>query len=142
MGIDISSGMLAEANKRVPDGILCQMDMRNLGFSDGDFDGVWANGCIYHVPKTDLDGVLEEVLRVLRPSGVFSFNLKVGVGQKLKKTPRSFDRGPRFYAYYSIKEIKRYLGQAGFQIIEVRKYPQRIFDEEIIHLWAHKPVMA
>ncbi|MFC1933347.1 class I SAM-dependent methyltransferase [Chloroflexota bacterium] len=142
VAMDISLGMIQEANKRVSEGIFCQMDMRNLGFTSEIFDGVWANGCIYHVPKADLEQVLKEVLRVLRPSGLFSFNLKVGVGEKLEKTPRSFDKAPRFYAYYSRREIKDYLKQAGFELLEIREYPEKILDEEILHLWCRKPLMA
>jgi len=139
VGIDISRGMLGEARKRIAEGILCQMDMRNLGFYDGVFDEVWANACIYHIPKTELIQVLKEVQRVLKPLGAFSFNFKVGVGEQLEESPRSFQRGARFYAYYTISEMKNYLIQAGFEISGVEEYPQRILDEEIVHIWAHKP---
>jgi len=139
LGIDISPGMLKEARKRIPLGILCQMDMRNLGFYNGTFDGAWANGCIYHVPKSDLPEVLKEVWRVLKPSGVFSFNAKAGHGERLEKRPRSFQGGPRFYAYYSIDEMRNSLERVGFEVLETKEYPQKIFAEEIFHLWARKP---
>lgn len=139
VGIDYSSGMLVEARKRITEGILCQMDMRYLGFSDCAFDGVWANGCIYHVPKMDLVQVLGEVMRVLQPLGIFSFNFKLGTGEKLEEKPRSLQRGTRFFAYYSINEMKKFLRQAGFENIKVRHYPQTIFDERIVHVWTRKP---
>ena len=103
---------------------------------------MWANGSVYHVPKTDLGQVLKKVLRVLRLSGVFSFNLKVGVGEKLEETPRSYKRGPRFYAYYRRREITGHLKQVGFEFLEIRKYPEKIFGEEIIYLWCRKPVVV
>jgi len=138
VGMDISSGMLREARKRVPEGIFYQMDMRNLGFSAAVFDGVWANGCIYHVPKIDFAQVLKEVLRVLGPLGTFSFNFKVGIGERLEETPGSFAGGPRFYAYYTIKQMASFLAQAGFEILEIKRYPQRILGEKIVHIWACK----
>lgn len=138
VGMDISSGMLREARKRVPEGIFYQMDMRNLGFPNAVFDGVWANGCIYHVPKIDFAQVLQEILRVLGPSGTFSFNFKVGIGERLEETPGSFAGGPRFYAYYTIKQMASFLAQAGFEILEIKRYPQRILGEKIVHIWAHK----
>lgn len=138
ISIDISSGMLEEARKRLTQDIFCRMDMRDLGFSDEAFDGAWANGCVYHVPKTDFVQVLREVWRVLRPSGTFSFNFKIGVGEKLEKTPRSFAEGPRFYAYYKNKEMTDFLRRTGFEIIEMTEYPQKIFGERITHTWARK----
>jgi len=137
-GIDISAGMLAEARKQLPESAFCQMDMRYPGFSSGVFNGVWANGCIYHVPKLDFLQVLKEIRRVLVPSGVFSFNFKVGTGENLEATPRSFKGGPRFYAYYTIKEMKNLLKQADFQVIETKQYPRKIFNQRNVHIWARK----
>tara|TARA_B100000315_G_scaffold53477_1_gene47829 strand:- start:235 stop:897 length:663 start_codon:yes stop_codon:yes gene_type:complete len=142
VAVDYSRSMLIEVRKRIKEGVLCQMDMRNLGFSSDSFDGVWTNGCIYHVPKTDLGKVLREVLRVLRPLGIFSFNLKIGIGEQLEEAPRSYKRGPRFYAYYRRREMKDYLEQAGFEFLGIRKYPQKILGEEIIHLWCRKPIVV
>ncbi len=142
VGIDTSSNMLKEARKQIDEDILCRMDMRNLGFSEEVFDGVWANGCIYHIPKKDMSQVLKEVKRVLRPLGTFSFNFKVGSGERLEETPRSFEEGPRFYAYYKTKEMRNYLKQAGFEILEAAQYPRRIFGEIIVHMWARKPGMT
>ncbi|MBA7706362.1 Trans-aconitate 2-methyltransferase [subsurface metagenome] len=107
IGVDYSSGMLEEARKHVAKGVFIQMDMRSLQLSNEVFDGAWANGCIYHVPKNSLATVLTEILRVLNPSGVLSFNFKLGVGEKLEDAPRSFQKGPRFYAYYKKSEMKK-----------------------------------
>lgn len=138
VGIDISCGMLREATKRVPDGDFCQMDMRNLGFSNGLFDGVWANGCIYHVPKTDFVRVLKEIQRILRPSGIFSFNFKLGTGEQLEKSPRSYAGSPRFFAYYTTNEMETLLRQNGFAVMKKQPYPEKIFDEQIVQFWARK----
>jgi ubiquinone/menaquinone biosynthesis C-methylase UbiE len=138
-GIDYSSKMLQEAKRHVPNGVFHLMDMRNLEFSNNNFDGVWANGCIYHVPKVELVLVLKEVIRVLKPEGIFSFNLKAGIGEGLEDNPKSFTGGPRFYAYYSISEIKERLKEAGLEVIEAENYPKKIFKEKIFHIWARKP---
>ena len=141
-GIDISAGMLAEARKQLPEGAFCQMDMRYPGFSSGAFNRVWANGCIYHVPKSDFIQVLKEIRRVLAPAGVFSFNFKVGGGESLETEPRSFKGGPRFFAYYTIKEMKDLLRQADFEVVDTKRYPKRIFYENIVHVWARKSQTA
>lgn len=138
VGIDVSCGMLREARKRAPGGVFCRMDMRDLGFSARAFDGVWANGCIYHVPKADLAVVLQEVGRVLRPSGVFSFNFKAGTGEGLEENPASFGGGPRYFAYYGRGEMRDVLRRAGFRVLEMRRYPERVFEQEIIQAWARR----
>ncbi len=139
VGIDYSSNMLQEAKRHVQDGVFHLMDMRNLGFPNNTFDGVWANGCIYHVPKVELSQVLKEVIRVLKPLGIFSFNAKAGTGEGLEDNPKSFAGGPRFYAYYTISETKECLQKAGFEVVEAINYPQKILNEKIFHIWARKP---
>jgi SAM-dependent methyltransferase len=139
VGIDVSSGMLRLARRRVSSRGLCLMEMRNLGFSGGSFDGIWANGCIYHIPKTEFIRILYEAGRVLKPSGVFSFNIKAGSGEGLEDNPRSYEGGSRYYAYYAASEMVAYLERAGFEIIETRDYPRAVFDEEIIHFWTCRP---
>lgn len=139
VGIDYSSKMLQEAKRHVQNGVFHLMDMRNLEFPNNTFDGVWANGCIYHVPKVELGQVLKEVMRVLKPLGIFSFNAKAGKGEGLEDNPKSFGGGPRFYAYYTISEIKKRLEEAGLEIVEATIYPQKIFNEKIFHMWVRKP---
>ena len=137
-GFDFSPGMLSEARKLYPDIYFVEGDMRDLGFLDIWFHGVWANGCIYHVRKKEVDRVLTEVVRVLRPGGIFSFNFKLGEGERLEKNPRSYGGKPRFYAYYNNSEMIGMLEQAGLDLIELRSYPETIFADKIMHVWARK----
>lgn len=129
---DISAGMLAEARRRVSNGGIVQLDMRVLPFLDGAFGGIWANGCIYHVPKDELPRVLREALRTLTQAGVFSFNFKVGKGEGIEESPRSHKGGPRFYAYYRPDEMRQQLRDAGFTVLQETPYPSRIFGEDIV----------
>jgi SAM-dependent methyltransferase len=112
--------------------------MRQLGFREKTFFGVWANGCIYHVPKTDFAKVLSEVRRILEIGGIFSFNFKVGEGEGLEERPRSFGNGSRYYAYYSVEEMLDLLEQAGLNLAAGIGYPKPIFGETVAHLWAQK----
>jgi ubiquinone/menaquinone biosynthesis C-methylase UbiE len=135
---DFSSGMLAEARKRVPDGNFIQMDMRSLSFSDQSFDGIWANGCIYHIPKNDFKHALNEFNRVLKPNSMLSFNFKIGKGEGLEQTPRSFKSGPRYFAYYSTRGMAKRLLAANFAVSEIEEYPEKILEEKIAQVWARK----
>ena len=139
IGLDYSSAMLSHARKKFPGVSFIQGDMRSLGLSGSHFGGVWANGCVYHVPRKELTRVLLEVRYVLKQSGVLSFNFKVGSGEQLEKNPRSYGGKPRFYAYYGIKEMRALVTQADLEITEVEPYPKTILGERIVQIWASKP---
>ena len=139
IGLDYSSGMLSEARKSFPGICFIQGDIRNIGFSRSFFRGVWANGCVYHVPKKELIRVLLEVRRILKPSGIFSFNFKIGSGEQLEKNPRSYGGKSRFYAYYRIEEMRSLIAQADLKVMEVQPYPQAILGEQIVQMWVIKP---
>ena len=62
----------------------------------------------------------------------------MGVGEKLEDAPRSFQKGPRFYAYYKKSEMNKFLRLAGFEVLEIRDYPEEIFGGEIRHVYAQK----
>lgn len=44
------------------------------------YDAVWANGCLLHVPESELAGVLSRVNRALTAGGVFYSSFKAGNG--------------------------------------------------------------
>jgi ubiquinone/menaquinone biosynthesis C-methylase UbiE len=138
IGADFSRGMLNVARERNPGIPFVVTDMRRLGFGAEKFSGVWANGCVYHVPKSDFPQVLLEVRRVLEKGGIFSFNFKIGEGEGLEEKPRSFGGGERYYAYYGVEEMMALLEKAELQFIARAGYPQKIFGEEIFHFWAQK----
>jgi len=138
VGLDYSAGMLAEAHKAFPEVDFVRMDMRSLLFPDNHFGGVWANGCIYHIPKKDIKLVLVEVRRVLQPSGVISFNFKLGNGERMEQNPKSYGGKPRFYSYYETEDIKTLLAEFGLRMIESVPYPEEVFGEKISHIWAAK----
>lgn len=129
-GADYSRGMLGVAKERHENIPFVQMDMRRLGLKSGMISGVWANGCVYHVPKEDFANVLLEIGRVLVCDGIFSFNFKIGEGEGLEERPVSFDGGPRYYAYYSVSEMRGMLDEAGLDLLFLRAYPNKIFGEK------------
>ncbi len=137
-GADFSRGMLNLARERNPGIPFVMTDMRRLAFGREKFSGVWANGCVYHVPKADFPEVLSEVRRVLKERGIYSFNFKIGEGEGLEEKPRSFDGGERYYAYYGIEEMMVLLEKAGLEFVVMVGYPKEIFGETIFHFWAQK----
>jgi demethylmenaquinone methyltransferase/2-methoxy-6-polyprenyl-1,4-benzoquinol methylase len=74
-GIDISSGMLAVAQRKLEQKPtdtpveLRQGDARQLPYGDGSFDAVYGSFTLELFPEEDLPGVLAEARRVLRVGG-------------------------------------------------------------------------
>jgi ubiquinone/menaquinone biosynthesis C-methylase UbiE len=75
IGIDLSKSMIKECNKLYSKGDFRVMDMRALNFKDDYFDGIWASGSIYHVPKSEVIYIIKEFKRVINNSGVKKYTV-------------------------------------------------------------------
>jgi ubiquinone/menaquinone biosynthesis C-methylase UbiE len=94
IGIDLSAGMLAEAEKnaqqnRITNYQLLKMDAERLEFPDESFDAVTCGFSIFFFPSIQV--ALSEMHRVLKPSG------KLGVSV-FGRTPGPFEPGWRLFA--------------------------------------------
>ena len=97
-----------------------EMDFLCLDFPDGKFDGLFAQNCLLHVPKSEFGRVLEAIRRVVRPEGL----LFVGAwgGQDFEGVWEDDGYDPkRFYALYKDEEMRlimeRYFRVLSFQIL-------------------------
>ena len=74
-GVDFAEGMVAKAreyNKGIPNATFHANDGRTLkGFADATFDLVYCELAYQHMPKKTQKSYTAEVLRVLRPGGLF-----------------------------------------------------------------------
>jgi len=74
VGLDFSRGMLKVASAKIrslPNIHLVEGDAGNLPFAAGMFDAVTCSHAFYELKGETREGALREILRVLRPSGVF-----------------------------------------------------------------------
>ena len=74
-GIDLTEYAVNATRKRLEvfgrNGRVLQMDAEKMDFPDASFDFVWSWGVIHH--SSDTEKILEEVHRVLKPGGKFTF---------------------------------------------------------------------
>ena len=103
--VDASAVMIKLANERYG------LNARELNFADvcGEhiYDGVWANFSLLHAKKSDFKDHLRAIYKVLKPRGVFSIGMKLGLGERR-------DKLGRFYAYYNRSELLKLLVDLGF----------------------------
>lgn len=116
VGVDLSSGMLAEARVRAS-GPLVQMDMRALGFASETFHGVWCAASLLHLPKIEAPTVLQEIHRILTAGGVLFLAVQAGEGERWE-TGAYGHPVERFFARYSPEEIVTLLAEHGFAVRE------------------------
>ena len=117
VGIDLSCKLLEIARRNAVKPGFCMLDMRKLSFLDDSFDGVWACASLLHIPKKEAETTLRELHRVLRPRGLIYVSLKEGRGESFVKSQQYWDK-ERFYAFYSMKELRRLFEDSGFETIE------------------------
>ena len=119
IGADLSTGMLAEAQKIVTCP-LTQMNMLSLGFADRTFDGIWCNAALLHLSKQEAPRALKEMHRVLCAGGILGIAVLQGEGESLEVNP--YDKtGKRFFARYNMDEAASLLATNGFAVLAARE---------------------
>ncbi|PTM42021.1 class I SAM-dependent methyltransferase [Bosea sp. 124] len=76
------------------------------------FDGVFANACLLHVPRSGLPGILARIHAALKPGGVFYASFKAG-------TDEGRDRFGRYYNYPSSDWLKDAYGVDRWQRLDL-----------------------
>lgn len=118
-GIDLSERLMAMARQKVPAAKIVRGDAESLSFADHSFDMVFMVDTFQYL--LDFDKALEEVKRVLRPSGSFlvtvpnkSWILFPGYIAKRKNIQPVDDH------FFDFDEAKNLLERHGFKILSYR----------------------
>jgi ubiquinone/menaquinone biosynthesis C-methylase UbiE len=119
-GIDASGGMLAIARERVKGGKFQLGDFYHLDFSDNSFDGFWAAAVFLHVPKNEIDIVLQEARRILKPDGIGFISLKQKTTMDEGYIKESKAGGiERYFAFYTMDKIANILERNKFEVLQI-----------------------
>jgi len=137
---DLSEGMLKQARASDPEGTYRQLDIRDVDRIGGQFGGIWASSCLYHFTSDDLIAILDAFAALLEPGGLLYLSMKLGAGSGFEQVPRadypggekavSTLKGPRFYSYYSVRELADMLSRYEITLsrkIEVAPDAQEFF---------------
>ena len=88
-----------------------QQDFLDLDLPDSAFDGVFANASLFHVPTRDIQRVLVDLRRTLKPEGVLLVSNPRGQNQETWQVDR-------FGVFYDLEEWSRLVAAAGFEGLE------------------------
>jgi SAM-dependent methyltransferase len=120
---DGSPEMASEASRRLG------RPVETLLFHDLDkveaYDGVWANACLLHVPRSELAQVLARIWRALRPAGYFYASFKAGAAD-------GRDTLNRYYNYPPPDWLRANYAEAGsWSSLSIETGEVRGFDDEL-----------
>lgn len=85
-------------------------DLSYLDLPSLSFDGVFANAALFHVPSQELPRVLDDLHTALRPSGILFISNPRGDGEGWS--------GQRYGHYLQFEASKRFLEEAGFEVLD------------------------
>ena len=119
--IDASQAMVQLSRERGLESILAEFDQ--LPFENELFDGAWSYTALLHVPKKSINTPLQEINRVLKPSGTFALGLIEGEFEGFRDS--SGIESPRWFSFYQKDEIVSILNQHGFELVYFETFKPR-----------------
>jgi SAM-dependent methyltransferase len=117
LGVDLSPGMIAEAQRLNPEIPFHQGDMLSLPDPDNSWGGIAAFYCIIHIPRERIADALREMKRVLKPGGVLLITFHIG--DEVKHLDEWWEQQVNLdFAFYQPAEMEAWLEEAGFELEE------------------------
>jgi 2-polyprenyl-3-methyl-5-hydroxy-6-metoxy-1,4-benzoquinol methylase len=121
-GIDFSENFIEIAKKDVLEGTFLVLDVYDIDRLKGEFDGVFMQAVLLHIPKQEVEELLKKILSKLKKGGYLYVAVKEkkeegGVDEELRKEDDYGYEYERFFSYFTLEEIKTYFKNLGLEVI-------------------------
>lgn len=120
LGIDFSVGQLELAREQVSDAEFRELDLYEVGNMDEQFDCVFAQASLLHIPKKDVRRVLGGFVSRIKPGGLLYVAVKEiwpdQPEEEIKKEDR-YGGVERFFSYFTLPELRQYFQELGLEIV-------------------------
>ncbi len=142
--IDLSRPLIIRARELYPDIEFAVADVRNTGFEDASFDGIWCNATLLHLKDDDIQAALREFNRILRPGGILAVSLKKGEGTQ-EFVEGFSSKSQRFFNFKTHETFARLLTESGLHeeawhyLNERDRYGQDKRDLDWLYSFSRKP---
>lgn len=131
-GVDISETQIARARQRVPHATFVRADMTEIAFPERSFQAVVCLYSLIHVPLAEQRALLSAIRRWLVPRGWFI----VITGHESYEGVEENWLGsgvPMFWSHADARTYRRWLRQAGFEVLSQLLVPEGTSGHELFH---------
>jgi ubiquinone/menaquinone biosynthesis C-methylase UbiE len=112
-GIDISSTMITEARKNVPNANFIEMDALQMDFEKEKFDGIISVYTLFHIPRSKHEILFQKFYEILKPNGILVINTGIGESEGISQ----FFGVPMFWSNYSPEKTLSLVKKVGFSVL-------------------------
>ncbi|OGZ68533.1 MAG: hypothetical protein A3D35_02205 [Candidatus Staskawiczbacteria bacterium RIFCSPHIGHO2_02_FULL_34_9] len=127
VGIDIAENMVQIAKREVPKGEFMAMDLLDVDKISHDFDGIFMQAVLLHIPKKDVMEILQKMVNKLKSKGLLYVSVKEkrpgGVDEEKKIDDDYGYEYERFFSYFTIDELNQDLESLGLEVIFTENNP-------------------
>jgi len=121
VGIDFSEKMIEIAKCEVPNGEFLVKDMADSETLNYVFDAIFMQAVLLHIPKVNAKEIIKKLAKKLKRGGYFYIAVKAKKpGRAEEEVSVEEDYGyryERFFSFFTLKEIKRYMKESGLDVI-------------------------
>lgn len=121
VGTDLSGKMIEIAKRDVPERDFYVADMHDLSAVPGEYDALFLQASLLHIPKTEIDAVMEELKKKLTPNGLLYIAVKgrtEGDPEEAMVTEDDYGYAyDRFFSYFTLPELKEIFDKHGFDCV-------------------------
>jgi len=116
IGIDNAPTAIKFAQESGKKGTYKVMNMENLDFQENTFDVVTCSLSLFYFDESNMDKVLQEIKKVLKPNGKFIFSYKNLDHSKIQEYIATLDSTMKSF---SLDELKEALKRNGFEVEKI-----------------------
>lgn len=110
VGIDPAAALIKIAQERFAQATFLNKSVYDLDFLPHSFDGFWCCAVLLHIPKENIDLVLQKIKFVMKPGAIGFISLAEGAGEYYDEETK------RYFYLYSQDEFADILKRNGFVI--------------------------
>jgi ubiquinone/menaquinone biosynthesis C-methylase UbiE len=140
-GVDLSEQMIQIAKKKVERATFKTMDMRNLQYDEGVFEGLLVAYSLIHIPSSEIPKTMKGFFRVLKRSGYMMIIAQGGKPDQVVDEPLM--AGEKiFINFFTKQRLARFIIDAGFEVVYQKETPMKDADslsDRVIYTIAKKP---
>lgn len=122
IGIDISKGMIKEAQKRVNGIEFLHRDMcKSWPEKEAYFSGVWCCAALLHLTSQEANIALSNFNHVLQFGGILFLSIMRGSGDSISTEERPYGLMKRYFQLYEVEELTELITNHRFNIIKLNQ---------------------